>query len=118
MALGRARTGAATEPTVETAGTDNDLTAPQVVKFDTPAKPVYISVPAGFAASIRVKVNADADNDFDNDSDDDGPGYHVVAAGATKELSEQGCLSLERVSFVTQDAGDDLDDVSIVGWPG
>lgn len=116
MGLGKARAGAATEPTVETAGTDNDATAPRVVKFTTPAKPVIISVPASFAAAIKVKINAVAANDYDNDADDDGPGYWTVAAGATQELSLNGCVAVERVSFITQNAGDDLDLVSVVGW--
>lgn len=107
---------------IETAGTDNSLTAPRVCKFPTYVRPCIISVPAGFTAAIRVKVNPGATaataaaNDFDNDSDDDGPGYFVVAAGATQELTFDSRFNVERVSFVTQDAGDDLDDVSLVGW--
>ena len=116
MGLGKARAGAAVEPSIETSGTDNDLTAPRVVKFNSSARPVYISIPATFNASIVVKINALAANDFDNDSDDDGPGYFTVAAGETRDLSERGCVSIERVSFCTQNAGDDLDDVSVVGW--
>lgn len=117
MGRGTVRAGAAVEPTVATFGADNNPAGPRRVVFQTPARPVIVSVPATFTASVRVKVNAVATNDFDNDADDDGPGYFTVVAGATVDVSLEGCIAVEAVSFITQDAGDDLDDVSVVGWP-
>jgi len=117
MGRGVVRAGPAVEPTVTNDGTDNSQTDPRVVEFDTPTRPVIVSVPATFGASIKVKINAAAANDFDNDADDDGPGYFTVAAGATREVSLDGQVAVQQVSFITQNAGDDLDDVSVVGWP-
>jgi hypothetical protein len=101
---------------VENAGTDNDETDPRVLLFNTDARPVIVSVPAGFNDVVRVKINATASNDFDNDSDDDGPGYFTVAAGATVDVSLVGLISILRVSFITTNAGDALTDVGVVGW--
>jgi len=105
---------------IETAGTDNDATAPRVVRFSSPdPKPVrtcLVHNPTGANAALLVKVNALAANDFDGDSDDDGVAYWSVAAGATIDVTLEGRLSVNRVSFVTQNAGDDLDAVVVVGW--
>ncbi len=117
MAVGKVRTGPAVEPqTVENAGTDNDLTDPRVLVFDTYARPCIVTNPGGASAAIQIKVNALAANDFDNDSDDDGPGYFDLAAGATVDVSLAGIIAVKRVSFVTRNALDALTDVSVVGW--
>jgi len=117
MATNVVRSQSAVAPDlVESAGTDNSATAPRVVLFRNPVRPCIVSVPATFNAAVRVKVNAVAANDFDNDADDDGPGYWTIAVGATEDVSIQGRISISRVSFVTADAADDLDDVSVVGW--
>jgi hypothetical protein len=117
MGRGTVRAGPAVEPTETNAGTDNSQTDPRVVEFKTPTRPILLAVPGAFTSAVRAKINAPKTNDFDNDSDDDGPGYFTVAPGATKDVSVEGQVAVQKVSFVTQDAGDDLDLVSVVGWP-
>lgn len=119
MGRGVVRAGPAVAPTTITGeeGTDNSKTAPRVMEFNTPTRPVIVSIPSTFNAVVNVKINAAAANDFDNDADDDGPGYFTVAVGATVDVSLEGQVAIEKVSFVTNNAGDDLDDVSVVGWP-
>lgn len=121
MAVGKVRTGVPVAPqTTENAGTDNDDTDPRVLKFNKYARPCIVSWPAGNTSAIKVKVNAGVDatsaiaNDFA--SGGDGPGYFTIAVGAEKDVSFEGIVAVQRVSFVTQNAGDDLDDVSVVGW--
>lgn len=115
MSANSVRTGAATEPAVTNAGTDNSLTDPRVVEFNQYARPCIVTNHCVNAA-IKVKVNAPASNDFDNDSDDDGAGYFIIAAGAHQDVSQEGRVAVKSVSFITQNASDDLDDVSVVGW--
>lgn len=111
------RTGAAVSPTITTSGTDNSLTAPRLVTFASPVRPCVLQVPLTFGGSVVVKVNAPVTNDFDNDADDDGVGYFQVAAGTSQDLSFEGRVSIETVTFATT-AADDLDAVRVVGWPG
>lgn len=113
----KTRNGAATAPTVTTAGTDGSLTAPRVVTFvNTYVRPCFVMNGTGGGRAVKVKVNAPASNDFDNDSDDDGPGYFTIADGETKDVSAGGLINVSTVSFVTLNGADDLDNVAVVGW--
>ncbi len=110
------QSGPASAPTVVANGTDGSETDPRIVLFDSYARPCIVMNGTGNGNDIRVKVNAEAGNDFDNDSDDDGPGYFAIADGETCDVSIGGQLSVTGVSFITTAGGDDLDNVSVVGW--
>jgi hypothetical protein len=62
-----------------------------------------------------VKLNATDATDFGGASSD-GAGHFPINDGAAVEVSLGNILSITRVSFITTDAGDDLDDVGVVGW--
>lgn len=121
------RAGAATTGTEAAAGTDNSQTDPRIITFDPPVRPCIITNHCTNAA-VLVKVNAELNgtvsNDFDNDSDDDGLGHFALPPndGAVSlspswvDLSLGGAVNVHSVSFITTNAGDDLDDVSVVGW--
>lgn len=111
------RSGPAIPPTAtDNAGTDGSLTDPRVVSFSPYVRPCIVMNGTGNGNDILIKINVDNTNDFDNDSDDDGPGYYAVADGETVDVSLLGMISVDRVSFVTLDGGDDLDKVAVVGW--
>lgn len=117
MGANSVRSGPAVGPDIViAAGTDNDSTDPKVVGFTVGVRPCLVSVPGTFTSAIRCKMNALAANDFDNDGDDDGTGYVTIAVGSHEDLSIGGRILVDKVSFVTQNAGDDLDLVSVVGW--
>jgi len=114
------RTGAPVSGTQAAAGTDNSLTAPRIILFNRPVSPCIVSNGTGNGNDVRVKVNTELNgsvsNDFDNDADDDGPGHFTVADGETIDVSIGSGLAVHSVSFVTLDAADDLDTVTVVGW--
>lgn len=118
--MGRIRTQAAVEGTTAANGTDGSTTDPRIILFSHYVRPCILMNGTGNGNVVRAKVNAETDgtvsNDFDNDSDDDGPGYVTIADGETADLSLGGQLCVHSVSFITTDAGDDLDDVTVVGW--
>lgn len=118
--MGRIRSQSAVQGTVVADGADNDETDPRIILFSAYVRPCIIMNGTGNGNVIRAKINAETDgtvsNDFDNDSDDDGPGYVTVADGETADLSLNGQLCVTSVSFITTDAGDDLDNVAVVGW--
>lgn len=55
-------------------------------------------------------------DDFDGDADDDGVGHLAIPIGGSAEVTQGGMIKIQSVSFVTLAAGDDLDDISVVGW--
>lgn len=120
MGRNAVRTGAAVQGTLVADGTDGSLTDPRIILFKKPVRPCIVMNGTGNGNNVRVKVNTELDgtvtNDFDNDTDDDGPGHFTVADGETIDVSIGSGLSVSSVSFVTLDAGDDLDNVTIVGW--
>lgn len=93
-------------------GTANDDTDPARWTFTSAAHPVLFRNFSGGA--LRVKVNAPND-DFQS-SADTGTGYWSIADGTTHDLSEGGLISVENVSAVSDDAGHDPDDASVVGF--
>ena len=114
------RSGAPTTGTQAADGTDNSLTLPRIIVFDRQVSPCIVANGTGNGNNVRVKVNAEVNgtvsNDFDNDVDDDGPGHFTVADGETIDVSVGSSLAVHSVSFVTLDAADDLDAVTVVGW--
>ena len=118
--MGRVRTGDSVQGTTVADGTDNDLTDPQIILFDTYVRPCLVMNGTGNGNNIKVKMNTELNgtvsNDFDNDSDDDGPGHITIADGESADVSLGGQLCVHSVSFVTLDGGDDLDNVTVVGW--
>ena len=116
----KTRAGAPTQGTTAANGTDNSLVLPRIITFATPVSPCIVANGTGNGNDVRVKVNAELNgtvsNDFDNDSDDDGPGHFAVADGETIDVSIGGTLAVHSVSFVTLAGGDDLDNVSAIGW--
>lgn len=121
--MGRVRTGAPVQGTQVAAGTDNSLTDPRIIRFDTPVRPCIVANGTGNGNNIRIKVNTEVDrtvdtvtNDFDNDADDDGPGHITIIDGESADASIGGTLGVESISIVTLDGADDLDLVTVVGW--
>ncbi len=113
--MGKIRVGEATTPTTTSAGTDGNVTSPRVVEFEVGNRPVIVHNNTGNTRAILVKLNASADTDFGGASDD-GIGHLPINDGAAVEVSMGGILSIERISFVTTDANDSLDDVEVHGW--
>lgn len=134
MALGKARSGIPLEGTTAANGTDNSLTAPRIIIFDTPARPCIVTnhcQNSEILVKINTELNGTVSNDFDNDSDDDGLGHFVIPPKVTLvdaskdppeggecwvDVSLGGLVTVHSVSFVTTHASDDLDEVSVVGW--
>lgn len=129
--MGRIRVGAPTEGTTVRDGADNSLTDPRIIIFDPPVRPCIV-LNHNTTERCLIKVNAEppdstgtVTNDFDNDSDDDGSGHMVgpltiVGAAAQNpgvDVSMGGLISVHSVSLATTNAGDDLDNISVVGWP-
>lgn len=113
--MGKIRVGESITPTTISPGIDGNLTSPRVVEFDLYARPVIVHNNTGNGNKILVKLNATDDTDFGGGSDD-GIGYFPVNDEAAVEVSLGGILSVKRVSFVTTDGGDDLDNVEVHGW--
>jgi hypothetical protein len=67
----------------------------------------------GNGNAIRVKINSD-DTNFTTDL-----GYFSINDGFAVDVSLGGLVNVQSVSFITIAGGDDLDNVSVVGWvPG
>ena len=120
MGVGSVRAGAPVTGTTAANGTDNSLTDPRIILFDPGLRPCIVANGTGNGNNIRVKCNTEltgtVSDDFDNDSDDTGPGFFSVSDGETIDVSIGGRIAVHSVSFVTLAGGDDLDDVSVVGW--
>ena len=120
MGRGAVRSGAPSAGTQAAAGTDGSQLLPRIILFDPPVRPCIVQNGTGNGLDILVKMNTELNgtvsDDFDNDSDDTGPGYLAVADGESVDASIGGALSIHSISFVTTDAGDDLDSVAVVGW--
>lgn len=118
--MSRVRTGSPVQGTTAATGTDGSTTDPRIVLFGSYVRPCIVMNGTGNGNVIRVKVNAEVNatvtNDFDNDPDDDGIGHITIADGESAEVSLGGQLSVFSVSFITTNAGDDLDSVTVVGW--
>lgn len=130
------RSGAPVTGTTAADGTDNSLTAPRIILFDSPVRPCIVTnhcQNSEVLVKVNTELNGTVSNDFDNDTDDDGLGHFVIPpkvtlADASKDPPEGhsssldvscgGQISVHSVSFVTTNASDDLDDVSVVGWAG
>jgi len=111
------RAGSPTVATLITVGTDNDATAPRLVNFGALyAKPCFVSTPIAFSAAVRIKINVPVTDDFSGAAMVTGPGYYTCAPGASVDVSLGGLIAVEQVTFITQNAADDLDLVSVVGW--
>jgi len=115
MSASRPRSGIPVVPGQVSAGTDGNLTSPRVYEFATYARPVMIWNNTGNGNPIRVKLNSSDATDFGGGSDD-GLGHFVIPDGSSVEVSLGGLLNVKRISFVTTDGGDDLDDVEVHGW--
>lgn len=110
------RAGAAITPTVSSQGADGSATDPRVFQFETAyARPCIVRNATGNGRAIHVKLNVESDEDFGG-SRDDGGGYFPINDGWAVEVSMRGQLCIERVSVITLDAADDLDDVLVRGW--
>lgn len=120
MGRGSVRAGSPVQGTTAASGTDNSLTDPRIILFPKPVRPCIIMNGTGNGNNILAKINAEltgtVSNDFDNDSDDDGPGHLTIIDGESADASIGGALSVNSVSFVTLDASDDLDKVTVIGW--
>ena len=120
MGRGAVRAGPPIQGTVANSGTDGSQTDPRIILFAGVVRPAFIMNATGNGNVIRVKVNTETEgtvsNDFDNDGDDDGWGHFSVCDDGTLDLSVLGGLCIESISYITTDAGDDLDNVSVVGW--
>lgn len=113
--MGKIRVGEATVPTTISDGADGNVTSPRVLEFPFNTRPVIVHNNTGNTRAILVKLNATNDSDFGGASDD-GIGHFPINDGAAVEVSMGGILNVHRVSFVTTDAADDLDDVEVHGW--
>jgi hypothetical protein len=97
-------------PSTVQAGTDNDLDDPRILRFkDKDARPCLVTNLTGGGRHIRVKVNTDTD--FDPEA-----GFFTIPDQRTLDVSVGGLIAVNRVSFVTLNAADDLDDVKVYGW--
>ena len=120
MSAGSVRTGPPRVPAIEKSGTDGNVTAPRVVTFKggdsgVAARPCLVHNNTGNGNAILVKINPTDAIDFGGASDD-GAGHFRICDGDTTDVSLGNVLSIERLSFVTTDSGDDLDNVIVVGW--
>lgn len=115
MSASRPRSGSSVEPTQASAGADGNLTSPRVYTFDPYVRPVIVCNFTAGGRVIRVKVNATAATEFGGGSDD-GLGYLTVADDDWVDVSLGGLVNVTRISFVTTNAADDLDDVEVHGW--
>lgn len=125
------RSGAPVTGVQAAAGTDNDLTDPRIITFTRPVSPCIVTNHCQ-NGEILVKVNVELNGTVSETfTTANGLGHFVVPpkitlADAAKDPPEGGecyvdvsCggqLAVHSVSFCTTDAGDDLDDVSVVGW--
>ena len=107
--------GAPVQPTQTSAGSDGNITSPRVLEFSTQAWPVILWNNTGNTRAVRVKLNATDALDFGGGSDD-GLGYFAIPDGSSVEVTLRGMLNVKRISFVTTDAADDLDNVEVHGW--
>lgn len=115
------RVGAGTKPVTISSGTNGDVTDPRRLQFQRAtrpfgARPVTVWNKTGGGRAIYIKLNAGDDIDFGG-ANDDGSGYFPINDGSAVEVTMGGLLSVERVSFVTINAADDLDNVEVTGWP-
>jgi len=135
MGLGRARTGAPTTGTQAAPGTDDSLVLPRIITFQKPVRPCIVTNHCT-NAEILIKVNVevkDASAVTEVFSQAAGLGHFVIPPKVTDfltpaaegpptgspcsvDVSLGGQIAVHSVSFVTTDSGDDLDDVSVVGF--
>lgn len=120
MGRGAVRTGAPTQGTRVADGTDNDLTDPRIVVFDPPVRPCWIRLSAALAVAtshVLVKINTELNGTVSDDFSTGTPAHLTLSSQSeTVDLSDGGQVSVHSVSFVTQHANDDLDDVMLVGF--
>lgn len=113
--MSRIRTGVSITPSQSAAGTDGSSTLPRVLTFKPYTRPCMVWNNTGNGRSIIVKLNATDATDFGGGSDD-GAGYFSIPDGSSVEVSLGGLLCIDRVSFITTNSEDDLDDVEVHGW--
>jgi hypothetical protein len=120
MGRGSVRAGAPTQGTQAAAGTDNSLTDPRIVIFAPGVRPCWVRLasPLTVATShVLVKVNTETDGTVSDDFSTGTPAHLTLSSTSeTVDLSDGGQIVVHSVSFVTQNASDDLDDVMLVGF--
>ena len=120
MGRGAVRAGAPVQGTTAASGTDNDATDPRIVIFDPPVRPCWFRLTAGIASiasPVLVKVNVETDGTVSDDFSTGTPAHLALATVFdTVDLSDDGQVVVHSVSFITQHANDDLDDVMLVGF--
>jgi hypothetical protein len=74
---------------------------------------------ASVATPVLVKVNTEINGTVSDDFST-GTKAHLALATVfdTVDLSDDGQIAVHSVSFATQNANDDLDDVMLVGFTG
>lgn len=120
MGRGSVRTGAPTQGTQAAAGTDNSLTDPRIIIFSPGVRPCWIRLAASLTVAtshVLVKINTELDGTVSDDFSTGTPAHLTLSSTSeTVDLSDGGQLQVHSVSFVTQNANDDLDDVMVVGF--
>lgn len=133
MGRGSLRAGAPSTGTEVASGTDNDLTDPRIIIFAAPVRPCIVTnhcTNQELLVKINTELNGTVSETF---SQANGLGHFVIPPKSTKadaskdhpeggenwvDVSLGGQVSIHSVAFATTNAGDDLDDVSVVGWDG
>lgn len=128
------RTGAPSTGTKAAAGTDNDLTDPRIILFDKSARPCIVTNHCT-NAEVLVKINTELGGAVSETfTQANGLGHFVIPPKNTDFLADAsdgpptgsanhvdvsmgGQVAVHSVSFCTTHASDDLDDVSVVGFP-
>ncbi len=128
------RTGAPSTGTQAADGTDNDLTDPRIILFDPPVRPCIVTH-HGVNEELLVKINTELNGTVSETfSQANGLGHFVLPPKNTDFLADAsdgpptgsenhvdvslgGQIAVHSVSFATTSGSDDLDDVSVVGWP-
>ncbi len=117
MPSGRTRANAPVTPTVSSSGTDGSSTAPRVAAFfddngvnKSYAIPCIVHNLTGNGNAIRVKINSSTPS-FVTEL-----GHFSINDGFAVDVSMGGLVQVRDISWITIDAGDDLDDVQVVGW--
>lgn len=125
--MGRIRAGAPVTGTVVNAGSDNDLTDPRIIVFDPPVRPCLVKN-HNTNERVLIKINVEPPDSDGTVTEDfqaaNGAGHMDVPPTTvantdrgTVDASLNGLITVHSISIATTNAGDDLDSVSVVGWP-
>ncbi len=127
----KTRSGAPTTGTEAASGTDDSLVLPRIIIFNPPVRPCIVTNHC-LTDEVLVKVNTELNGTVSETfSQANGLGHFIIPPKVTLtdaskdppeggprqvDVSLGGQIQIHSVSFCTTDSGDDLDDVSVIGW--